>query len=119
MDKLNIDIVLNKELPQYASLVKVMVIGEIVTRCSNHDIYNWILRNPAIASKLGLDTPGLKVDDLYKALDFVQSRLDTIEKKWFSHHSKGKEDNIFLYDITSTYFEGTQNELTHFGYNRD
>jgi transposase len=119
MDKLKIDSVLNKELPQYAPLVKAMVIGKIVTRGSKLGIYNWIMRNPAIAGKLGLDTQGLKVDDLYAALAFVHSRQDAIEKRWFSHHGKNNQDNIFLYDITSTYFEGTQNELAHFGYNRD
>ena len=119
MDKLKIDSILNKELPQYSPLIKAMVVGKIVTSGSKLGIYNWIMRNPAIASKLGLDTEGLKVDDLYMALAFVNSRQDTIEKKWFSHHGKGNQDNIFLYDITSTYFEGTQNELAHFGYNRD
>jgi len=26
---------------------------------------------------------------------------------------------VFLYDVTSSYLEGTQNELSAFGYNRD
>jgi len=26
---------------------------------------------------------------------------------------------LFLYDVTSSYLEGTQNELSAFGYNRD
>ena len=41
-----------------------------------------------------------------------------IEHKWSIYH-KIKEKEIFLYDITSSYFEGTQNELAAFGYNRD
>jgi transposase len=26
---------------------------------------------------------------------------------------------MFLYDVTSSYFEGTENELAEYGYNRD
>jgi len=41
-------------------------------------------------------------------------------KKIFQHRYKTKKiENIFLYDVTSSYFEGTQNELAQFGYNRD
>jgi len=119
MDKLKINSILDKELPESAPLVKAMVIGKVVTNGSKLGIYNWIMRNPAISGKLGVDTLGLKVDDFYAALAAVNSRQDTIEKRWFSHHSKGSQDNIFLYDLTSTYFEGTQNELASFGYNRD
>jgi transposase len=31
----------------------------------------------------------------------------------------GKEDNIFFYDVTSSYFEGTSCPIAKFGYNRD
>ena len=119
MDKLKINSILDKELLERAPLVKAMVIGKIVTSGSKLGIYNWIMRNPMTAGKLGLDTQGLKVDDLYAALALVNSRQDAIEKRWFSHHGKSNHGNIFLYDLTSTYFEGTQNELASFGYNRD
>ena len=119
LDKLKINSILDKELMDRAPLVKAMVIGKIVTSGSKLGIYNWIMRNPMIASKLGLDSEGLKVDDLYAALALVNTRQDAIEKRWFLHHGKSDRDNIFLYDLTSTYFEGTQNELAQFGYNRD
>ena len=41
-----------------------------------------------------------------------------IERKWNIYH-KFRHENIYLYDITSTYFEGCQNQLAAFGYNRD
>jgi transposase len=34
-------------------------------------------------------------------------------------YNKEKHNEVYLYDITSTYFEGVQNELAAFGYNRD
>ncbi len=41
-----------------------------------------------------------------------------VEKNWNIYH-KSRHQDIYLYDITSTYFEGSQNELSAFGYNRD
>ncbi len=41
-----------------------------------------------------------------------------IEHKWFLYN-RGKQKEVYLYDITGTYFEGTQNALSAFGYNRD
>ena len=56
MDKLKINSILNKEMLERAPLVKAMVIGKIVTSGSKLGIYNWSMRNPMIAGKLGLDT---------------------------------------------------------------
>jgi len=119
MRKLKIDSTLDKTIPQYAPHLKTIIIGKIVTRGSKLGIYNWIMRSPVIAGKIGIDTKKLKVDDLYQALIFASIAHEKIEKKWFTYHGKNKNDDIFLYDITSTYFEGTQNELAAFGYNRD
>jgi len=33
--------------------------------------------------------------------------------------NKGEISDIFLYDLTSSYLEGTKNELADFGHNRD
>ena len=41
-----------------------------------------------------------------------------IENKW-SLYNKTKLKEVFLYDITSSYFEGVQNQLAAFGYSRD
>jgi Transposase DDE domain len=37
----------------------------------------------------------------------------------FAQRSKTKPVNLFLYDVTSSYLEGTHNALAAFGYNRD
>ena len=81
-------------------------------------IYNWIKRHPLIATKLSIDIKTLKVDDLYYELGELSLFQDKIEKKWNLYHKK-KHQDIYLYDITSVYFEGTKNDLAAFGYNRD
>lgn len=60
-------------------------------------------------------------DDLYGALDWLEQNQEIMEKKLYAHYLKehGKPPVMMLYDVTSSYFEGTQNELAEFGYNRD
>ena len=56
MNRLRISEVLEKVLGENGSkLVKLMIIGKIVTRGSKLGIYNWIKRNEAIGKKLGLN----------------------------------------------------------------
>jgi len=59
-------------------------------------------------------------DDLYANLDWLAERQPTIEKRlWRERKPRLDEAGLFLYDVTSTYLEGTENELAAFGYNRD
>lgn len=116
--KLRIGEALQKTVPELAPRLLLMIIGKIVTRGSKLGIYNWINRYPEIAEKIGIDLRTLKVDDLYQALGASSFYQNKIERKWFLYQ-KGRSQEIFLYDITSTYFEGVQNALAAFGYNRD
>jgi len=119
MDKLRISQTIEKVLPApQAALLKATIVGKIVTRGSKLGIYNWLGRNENICSKLGVAINGTKVDDLYSALGQASQAQQKIERKWYLYH-KAKHKEVYLYDITSTYFEGTQNELAAFGYNRD
>ncbi len=107
-----------KDQSKYALL---MILGKIVTRGSKLGIVNWIKRNEAIGKKLGFSKQELKTlteKDLYYAQFDINSTQDTIQQKW-SLYNKKRLDTIFLHDITSFYFEGQQNELAYFGYNRD
>jgi len=118
MDKLRISEVLEKIYPERASIIKLLIIGKIVTRGSKLCIYNWINRNIEIAQKLGIDLDKLKLETLYDAISDFSNIQDKIERKWNLYH-KSEIDEVYLYDITSSYFEGTQNELAEYGYNRD
>jgi len=66
---------------------------------------------------LGVDT--FNEDDLYKNLDWLSQKQQVIEDRLFSNTYTDKKPGLFLYDVTSSYFEGTCNELGAFGYNRD
>jgi len=118
MKRLRIDEALEKVLGERANIVKLMIIGKIVTRGSKLCIYNWIHRNKEIAKEFNIDLSTLKVDTLYDVLGELSNVQSKIERKWNIYH-KEKIDEIYLYDITSSYFEGTENDLAAFGYNRD
>jgi len=117
--ELRIEEALEKVLPsEDARLVKAMITGKIMTAGSKLCIYNWLQREKTICNLLGLDMCGYKVDRLYASLGQLSEHQIKIEKKWFRYH-KGAERRIFLYDITSSYFEGIHNELAAYGYSRD
>jgi transposase len=58
-------------------------------------------------------------DDLYATLDDLAQRQASIEVALAPKAAVGPARTIYLYDVTSVYFEGLENELADFGYNRD
>jgi DDE family transposase len=71
----------------------------------------------AACDVLGLGT--FDEDTLYENLDWLAEAQAAVEDRLFAQRTKTKLVNLFLYDVTSSYLEGTQNELAAFGYNRD
>ena len=58
-------------------------------------------------------------DDLYTALEDLAARPACIEAALAPKAATPQARAIYLYDVTSVYFEGLENELADFGYNRD
>src|SRR6267378_2039818 len=58
-------------------------------------------------------------DALYENLDWLAGAQAAIEDRLYAQRIQTKPITLFLYDVTSSYFEGTQNALAAFGYNRD
>jgi hypothetical protein len=58
-------------------------------------------------------------DHLYSNLAWLSAQQEAIEKRLFRQHYSSAPPQLFLYDVTSSYLEGEQNELAAFGYNRD
>ena len=72
----------------------------------------------AAVDVLGMD--GFNEDDLYDAMDWVYARQNRIEDTLFKRRCADMScSDLFLYDVSSSYLEGTKNELAAFGYNRD
>jgi hypothetical protein len=58
-------------------------------------------------------------DDLYAALDYLEQQQPRIEDTLAHRRPAPSSSTMFLYDVTSVYFEGQHNELAAFGYHRD
>ena len=71
----------------------------------------------AACDVLGLGT--FDEDALYENLDWLAGAQATVEDRLYAQRTQTKPVTLFLYDVTSSYLEGTQNELAAFGYNRD
>ena len=56
-------------------------------------------------------------DELYEAMDWLFTRQELIENELAKIHLS--EGALVLYDVSSTYFEGTHCPLARYGYNRD
>ena len=71
----------------------------------------------AACDVLGLGT--FDEDALYAHLDWLAHRQAAVEDMLLAKRNRIKSVSLFLYDVTSSYLEGTQNALAAFGYNRD
>lgn len=58
-------------------------------------------------------------DALYENLDWLAGAQAAVEDRLYNRRKKATPSTLFLYDVTSSYLEGTHNELAAFGYNRD
>lgn len=66
-----------------------------------------------------LEVGGFDEEDLYLALEYVEEHQAQIEAALAPKPSSPGAQLVFLYDVTSVYFEGQHNQLAEFGYNRD
>lgn len=96
----------------------LQIMGRIL--CQRSRLYisrHWSL-DQGIEEVLGIQIPS--EDRLYNNLDWLASQQQNIEDCLFAHRHKGEKlSTIYLYDVTSSYFEGSCNELAAYGYNRD
>jgi hypothetical protein len=74
-----------------------------------------LARFHAACDVLGLSA--FNEDHLYENLDWLAEQQEAIEDRMY--RSRTGNGSLFLYDVTSSYLEGVENELAAFGYNRD
>ena len=103
-------------------LSEVMVLNRLVAPCSEHAMPQWV-EQTALSDILRVDLGELGDTALYRNLDRlhpnrqkIESALALREKSLFN-----LDDTYYLYDLTSTYFEGQclKNPKAQRGYSRD
>jgi hypothetical protein len=75
----------------------------------------WNAGDTTLAADLGV--AGAGTDDVYEAMDWLLAQKGKIEKKLARRHLK--EGGIAMYDLSSSWVEGSCCELAAFGYSRD
>ncbi len=58
-------------------------------------------------------------DDLYANGSWLEGRQAVIERRLWQDRKDPAQNQLFLYDVTSSYLEGSDNALSDWGYNRD
>jgi transposase len=103
-------------------LTEVMTLNRLVSPTSEHAMPDWI-RRTALADILAVDFSTLNDEALYRNLDRLHPRRAAIEQALAARERTlfNLDDTIYLYDLTSTYFEGQCpfNAQAQRGYSRD
>jgi hypothetical protein len=77
-----------------------------------------LAQETAVGSILGLGE-GFNEEHLYRNLSWLAENQAKIEKCLYRKRTQEQTPDLFLYDVTSSYFEGQSNELADWGYSRD
>jgi len=103
-------------------LSEAMTLNRLVRPLSERAMRDWI-RRTALGDLVGIDFSGLKKDALYRNLDRLHPNRASIEQELAERELTlfQLEGTVYLYDLTSTYFEGQAraNPQAKRGYSRD
>ncbi len=103
-------------------LTELMTLNRLVHPASEHAMPEWI-RRTALGDILRMDFTTLADDALYRNLNRLHPQRATIERALAARERTlfNLDDTMYLYDLTSTYFEGQcpHNPQAKRGYSRD
>jgi hypothetical protein len=103
-------------------LACAMVLNRLIAPASEHAMPAW-LRRTALDDLLATDFDSLEEDPLYKVLDHIHPHRAAIEAALVERQRSlfNLDLTVYLYDLTSTYFEGqcAGNPKAKRGYSRD
>src|SRR2546425_11171052 len=102
-------------------LTEVMTLNRLIHPLSEHAMPEWI-RRTALGDILKEDFSKLEDESLYRNLDRLHPNRELIERELAEQEKTlfSLDDTVYLYDLTSTYFEGQAplNKQPKRGYSR-
>lgn len=114
MQRLGIPALMASRPSRERDLVCAMIGARIIAPHTKLATTRW-WHTTTLAEEFGV--AGATEDDLYAAMDWLLARQGRIEQKLAARHLG--DDSLVLYDLTSSYFEGTTCPLARLGYSRD
>ena len=101
---------------RYRDIAYALILSRAVRPASKLSTVRWwSAGDTTLASDLGI--ADASTDDVYAAMDWLLAQKGAIEKKLARRHLRAGE--IAMYDLSSSWVEGTCCELAAFGYSRD
>jgi hypothetical protein len=111
--KLGLPALLGPPGPQ-RDLAYALVISRVLRPASKLSTAGW-WDDVTLGPDLGV--AGASTDEIYAAMDWLVSRQDDIEKQLAARHLA--EGGITMFDLSSSWVEGSHCELAAYGYSRD
>ncbi len=103
-------------------LTEAMTLNRLIAPLSEHAMPDW-MRRTALSDVLHTDFAALDDEALYRNLDRLHPKREAIERELAEQEKTlfTLDDTVYLYDLTSTYFEGQvrRNPQAKRGYSRD
>jgi transposase len=104
------------------TVTEAMTLNRLIHPLSEHAMPDWI-RRTALSDILNEDFSELEDESLYRNLDRLYPKRELIERELAEQEKTlfNLDETVYLYDLTSTYFEGQAplNKQAKRGYSRD
>jgi hypothetical protein len=99
-------------------LALALIISRVVAPASKLSTLTW-WADVTLGADLGVD--GASTDDIYAAMDWLENRQDAIEAQLAARHlaPDANRPKMALFDLSSSWLEGSQCPLAARGYSRD
>jgi len=95
-------------------LAYALIVSRVIRPASKLSTAAW-WDDVTLGADLGV--AGASTDDIYAAMDWLVSRQDDIERQLARRHLR--EGGIAMFDLSSSWVEGSHCELAAYGYSRD
>ncbi|MBI4958134.1 MAG: IS1634 family transposase [Desulfovibrio sp.] len=114
MRQLRLDTLIASQRCPQRDLVTARIVERLLRPCSKLATTR-LWHTSTLAQELSVES--YEEDDLYDALDWLLARQQRIEKKLAQRHLG--EATLVLYDVSSSYYEGSHCPLARYGHDRD
>src|SRR6266487_5620997 len=95
-------------------LAMALIVSRVVAPAAKLATVSW-WADTTLGADLGV--AGASTDEVYAAMDWLVDRQDQIEAQLARRHLR--EGGIAMFDLSSSWVEGTHNQLAAFGHSRD
>ncbi len=105
------------------ALAKATILGRLISPGSEASTTTWLKERTSLIEMLDYDISGIGKNALYEISDLLLSNKNHIEEQLIKKENTLFPDdrNIFLYDLTNTYFRGSckKNDIAHRGKSKE